>query len=135
MNYNVKLIEVDQQPTIQEVLLHSTRINIVDFLPPHFTPDIDSPENISRYETAIEQTDAFIYNEGIVIPIVSSEIVRYLNNIKAKLQSNKMYEGSNLELFKINYINVANSFSSSFVKLNDIEKVNGYVYARFNFVN
>lgn len=135
MNYNVKLIEVEQQPSIQEVLLHSTRINIIDFLPPHFTPDIDSPENISRYETAIEQTDAFIYNEGIVIPIVSSEIVRYLNNIKAKLQSNKMYEGSNLELFKINYINVANSFSSSFVKLNDIEKVNGYVYARFNFVN
>ena len=134
MNYNIKLIEVDEQPSIQESLLHSTRLSIIDFLPPHFTPDIDTPENIARYETELEQSDAFIYNEGIIIPIPSSDIVRYLNNIKEKLESDKIYEGSNLELFKINYITVLNKFDSVMVKFNDIEKVNGYIYARFNII-
>lgn len=134
MDWNIKLTEVRQQRTIQEVLMHSTRVSIVDFIPPHFIPDVDTPDNIVKYEQQMEQSDAFVYDEGLVIPVPSQAIERYLNNIKNRVSTDKMYEGTNGELFKINYISVNNSFNTANVKLSEIEKVNGYNYARFNFI-
>lgn len=98
----------------RSAMMRSNQVNINDFVPPHFEPDVLGGEEIIRIEKEIEESIGFEFGNGIIIEMKSQSTMSYLNSIKNKLNEGRnpetgigKYDGTERELFSIRTMNSA----------------------------
>ena len=107
---------------INQVMMQCNRVEMADFIPPHFIPDVDTAENILALEKVIEEkAAAFDYNGGVVLFIEDARAFEYLQKIYNKLYEDSAtkgkFVGTEREIFSINYFDISQKLHSTKCKL------------------
>lgn len=136
--YNIQVIDqLQDHQDLNQLMNECTKVEVIDFLPPHFIPDIANPNDIIAYEKEIEESDgAFEYSGGLIIVIATRKTYEYLRMVYQKLYGldKHRYAGTEREIFKINYYDVLGKRKDKKYTLVQLDDKNGRLIARFNSV-
>lgn len=138
---NLTIIDnLENHIDIDQVMMQCNKVDLVDFFPPHFIPDIASPDDMIEFEKIVEtKCGIFDYNGGMVIILDNMKVFNYFQNIYNKLygtdKSKMKYGGTDRELFTMNYYDISDKLHYTKCKLEFLKEDKTRKIARFSFVN